>query len=151
MYKQNQVLVDLLGPLIRAMGYELLGIEQLAQGRHSVIRIYIDRAAGITLSDCEQVSEQVTGLLDVEDPVKGSYNLEVSSPGLDRPLFTLEHFRRYQGSEARVQLRSKLDGRRKLSGRIESVEGETVVIDMDGIVYRVPAELIEKARLVADI
>ena len=151
MYKQNQVLVELLGPLIRAMGYEMLGIEQLAQGRHSVIRIYIDRASGITLTDCEQVSEQVTGLLDVEDPVKGSYNLEVSSPGLDRPLFTLEHFRRYLGAEARVQLRSKLDGRRKLSGRIEAVEGETVVMNMDGIVYRVPAEMIEKARLVPEL
>ena len=151
MYKQNQVLVDLLGPLIRAMGYEMLGIEQLAQGRHSIIRIYIDGAAGITLSDCERVSVQATGVLDVEDPVRGSYNLEVSSPGLDRPLFTLEHFQRHLGSEARVQLRSKLEGRRKLSGRIEAVDAETVVIRVEDMDYRVPAELIEKARLVPEV
>lgn len=151
MYKQNQVLVDLLGPLTRAMGYEMLGIEQLVQGRHSVIRIYIDKASGITLTDCEKVSEQVTGVLDVEDPIRGSYNLEVSSPGLDRPLFTLEHFKRHLGAQARVQLRSKLEGRRKLAGRIEAVEGETIVVNEDGVDYRVPAELIERARLVPEL
>ena len=151
MYKQNQALVDLLGPLIGAMGYELLGIEHLAQGRHSIVRIYIDKASGVTLTDCEQVSEQVTGVLDVEDPIRGSYDLEVSSPGLDRPLFTLEHFKRYLGSEAQVHLRSKLEGRRKITARIEAVEGETVVMNADGIVYHVPAGLVEKARLVPEI
>ncbi len=97
MYKQNQVLVELLQPVVSAMGYEMLGIEQIPQGRDSLVRVYIDSETGISLDDCERVSDQVTGVLDVEDPVKGSYRLEITSPGLDRPLFTLEQCRRYLG------------------------------------------------------
>ena len=151
MYKQNQVLTDLLAPVIGAMGYELLGIEHLPQGRHSIVRVYIDQPTGVTLSDCEQVSDHITGILDVEDPIRGSYDLEVSSPGLDRPLFTLEQFRRFLGSQAQVNLRSKLEGRRKITGRIEAIENETVVMNTDDNVYHVPADQIEKAKLVPEL
>jgi ribosome maturation factor RimP len=149
MYKQNQTLVGLLEPVISAMGYEMLGIEQVSHGRDSLVRIYIDRDSGITLADCERVSGQVTGVLDVEDPIRGSYHLEVSSPGLDRPLFTLEQCRRYLGRDIRVQLRSKLEGRRKLSGRLMDLHDAVLVIDEGGTRYDVPADLIERASLVA--
>lgn len=150
MYKQNQTLVGLLEPVISAMGYEMLGIEQVSRGRDPLIRIYIDRESGITLADCERVSGQVTGVLDVEDPIRGSYHLEVSSPGLERPLFTLEQCRRYVGRNIRVRLRSKLEGRRKLAGKLLELYDAVLVIDEEGTTYDVPADLIDRAYLVAD-
>jgi ribosome maturation factor RimP len=150
MYKQNQALVKLLQPGITALGYELLGIEQMNQGRGSVVRVYIDRESGISLADCERVSEQVTGVLDVEDPIRGSYQLEISSPGLDRPLFTPEQCGRYLGRNIRLRLRSKLQGRRKLAGQLVELHDDTLVIDESGTRYDVPADMIEKANLVAD-
>jgi ribosome maturation factor RimP len=152
MYKQNRKIVELLGPVISAMGYELWGIEHLKQGRHSLLRIYIDKADGITLSDCETVSRQVTGLLDVEDPIQGTYNLEVSSPGLDRLIFTLPQFARFTGRNVKVTLAAKLDGRRKLSGKITGTgDSYIVLLDDDGKEYKVPADSIELARLVPEI
>lgn len=147
MYRQNQTLVALLHPVISAMGYELWGVEQLPDGKASLLRVYIEHESGITLQDCERVSRQVVGVMDVEDPVTGSYRLEVSSPGLDRPLFTLDHFSRFQGKYARVQLRQKLENRRQLKGEIKRVEDDTVTIVSDGNEYAIPAGLIEKANL----
>lgn len=151
MYRQNQTLVRLLQPPVTALGYELLGIEELREGRTSLVRIYIDSGSGITLDDCARVSEQVTGILDVEDPVRGAYRLEVSSPGLDRPLFTLEQCRHYLGRNVRVRLRSKMQGRRKFSGRLQEVREDSLVIDEDGVTCTVPADLVDRANLVAEI
>lgn len=151
MYKQNQALLALLQPVITGLGYELLGTELLSQGRESLLRVYIDQPAGITLEDCERVSDQVTGVLDVADPIRGSYRLEVSSPGLDRPLFTLEQCGRYLGRNVRLRLRSKLEGRRKVTGELVALRDNALVIDEDGTQLAVPAELIEKANLVADV
>lgn len=148
MYKQNKTLVALIEPVVLDLGYELVGIEHLRQGRHSLVRIYIDKEAGITLADCEAVSHQVTGLLDVEDPVQGAYNLEVSSPGLDRPLFTLDQVARHAGRTARLNLGAKLAGRRKLSGRIAGTGEDYVLMEVDGEEIQVPGELIEHARIV---
>lgn len=149
MYKQNSILVKLLEPVISAMGYEMLGIEYLARGRGSLVRIFIDNESGITMDDCERVSRRITGILDVNDPIQGSYNLEVSSPGLDRPLFTLEQFRRFQGHKAQVSLRSKLEGRRNFTGEIGEVMDDSIVLnDREGIIT-IPADMIDKAHLVA--
>ncbi len=151
MYKQNKKIVELIEPVVSAMGYELWGVEHLSQGRYSLLRIYIDKADGITLSDCEQVSRQVTGVLDVEDPIQGAYNLEVSSPGLDRPLFTLPQFARYIDNDAKLTLSVKLDGRRKLSGKITGTGENLVLMEVEGKEYKVPAESIDNARLIPDI
>jgi ribosome maturation factor RimP len=151
MYKQNQALVKLLQPVVSGLGYEMLGIEQQPQGRDGLVRIYIDHEDGITLDDCERVSEQITGVLDVEDPIRGPYRLEVSSPGLDRPLFTLEQCRRFLGQDIRLRLRDKLQGRRKLSGRLLELQDDSVIIEDAGTVYDVPAEMIERASLVPDL
>jgi ribosome maturation factor RimP len=148
MYRQNTVLYELLGPVVGAMGYELLGIEQFARGRDTLLRLYIDSETGIRLEDCVRVSDQVAGVLDVNDPIKGSYHLEVSSPGFDRPLFTLDHFRRFTGQVVRLNLHDKVAGRRKITGEITSVSDDGVEISMEGVVYQIAAENIDKARLV---
>lgn len=106
-------LTNLIEPVVAGLGYELLGIEYISQGRHSVLRLYIDSEQGIGLGDCEQVSRQVSGVMDVEDPLKGQYVLEVSSPGLDRPLFKAEHYVRYIGETVRIRLRRPVDNQRK--------------------------------------
>ncbi len=151
MYKQNRKIVELIEPVVLAMGYELWGVEYLAQGRYSLLRIYIDKVDGITMSDCEQVSRQVTGVLDVEDPIQGAYNLEVSSPGLDRPLFTLSQFTRYIDNDARLTLSLKLDGRRKLTGKITGTDENLVLMQVEGKLFKVPADSIDNARLVPEI
>ena len=150
MYRQNKHLVELIKPVIQAMGYELLGIEHLTRGHASLLRIYIDNDSGIKLDDCERVSHQVAGLLDVHDPIKGSYSLEVSSPGFDRPLFTLEHFRRYIGHSVRVYLHQKTAGHRKFAGMIKAVHSDSIEMNVDGTDYLVEADNIDKARLVAE-
>jgi ribosome maturation factor RimP len=141
----------LLEPAVNALGYELLGIEYMPQGRHSLLRMYIDAEDGIGLEDCERVSHQVSGILDVEDVVHGQYTLEVSSPGLDRPLFTQDHFRKYLGQTVKLRLSSPLDGRRKFSGVISAVEDDdAVVVTVDNETVTIPWNLIEKANLVPE-
>jgi ribosome maturation factor RimP len=150
MYRQNKHLVELIDPVVRALGYEMLGIEHLTRGHESLLRIYIDNEVGIRLDDCERVSRQVTGLLDVHEPIKGAYTLEVSSPGFDRPLFTLDHFRRFVGHPVRVQLHEKTDGHRKFAGMIKAVHDDSIEVHVAGTDYMVKADNIEKARLVAE-
>ena len=148
MYKQNRNLVNILEPVIVAMGYEMLGVEFYPQRTGSLVRIYIDNENGITIADCERVSHQVTGVLDVKDPIQGPYNLEVSSPGLERPLFTVAQFSRFMGHRAQVKLRSKLEGRRNFTGKISEVNADRVVLLENEAVYSIPVDLIEKAHLV---
>ncbi|MEW5756957.1 MAG: ribosome maturation factor RimP [Pseudomonadota bacterium] len=141
---------ELLAPVVTGLGYELVGIEHISQGRHSLLRIYIDVERGVTVDDCEKVSHQVSGVLDVEDPIKGAYHLEVSSPGLDRPLFTAEHFARFAGHKAKVQLRSPINGRRKFSGAIRSVGDGAVRLEIEEGEVSLPLDAIEKANLIPE-
>ncbi len=141
-------LVKLLDPVVKAMGYEMLGIEHIPNGKRSSLRIYIDNEQGIKLEDCSRVSQQIAGVLDVNDPIQGTYDLEVSSPGLDRPLFTVEHFRRFIGVEVKLNLREKIAGKRKLVGEISAVSDERVDVIDTGINYQIPVDVIDKARLV---
>ncbi|MCL7571001.1 ribosome maturation factor RimP, partial [Pseudomonas aeruginosa] len=112
MSSKLEQLQALLAPVVEALGYECWGVEFISQGRHSVLRVYIDRPEGILIDDCEAVSRQVSGILDVEDPISGEYTLEVSSPGMDRPLFTLEQFAKHAGEQVKIRLRSPYEGRR---------------------------------------
>ncbi len=150
MYRQNQLLLDLLEPGISKMGYELLGIEQFAQGRGSLVRIYIDNERGINLDDCQRVSDHVSGILDVKDPIRGAYTLEVSSPGLDRPFFTLKQMQEYIGESIQLNLHSKIAGRRKIKGILTGIDEENVMVKMDETDYQVSADNIDKAKLVTD-
>jgi len=135
------------------MGYELFGVELLSRGGSlggAILRVYIDAEAGITLDDCAAVSHQLSGVLDVEDPIQGHYDLEVSSPGLDRPLFTVEHFERFPGQRAKVRLATKLEGRRHFEGRLAGVRGDRLCLEVDGVILELPLALIESARLVPE-
>ncbi len=151
MYKQNRKLVELLEPRITALGCRLWGIEQPMQGGRSLVRLYIDKETGVTLADCERVSDQVSGLLDVEDLLRGAYILEISSPGLDRPLFTLGQFKEYTGHTARLNLGTRLDGRRKITGKIMGTGDDYVLLNEDGTEYSIPAGSIDYARLVPEL
>ncbi|HEY5603955.1 MAG TPA: ribosome maturation factor RimP [Gammaproteobacteria bacterium] len=141
----------LIEPAVAALGYELVGVEYLSQGRHSLMRIYIDSEDGITLDDCERVSHQVSGILDVEDIIHGHYSLEVSSPGLDRPLFSMNHFKRFIGKQVKLSLSTPIDGRRKFSGVIRAAGDNHVVLEMDAREVELPFDAIDKANLVPEI
>lgn len=149
----------LLAPTVESLGLELLGVEYLPGSGNAVLRLYIDvpasgadgePARAVTIEDCEAVSREVSAQLDVEDPITSHYTLEVSSPGLDRPLFGGAQFGRFIGQSAKVTLRLPQDGRRRLTGEIARVDGENIVFRIDGAEFAVSADNIEKARLVPD-
>lgn len=139
------MLTQLLEPVVTGLGYELVGLEYHPNRKRGLLRIYIDHPAGIGVNDCAQVSHQVSGVLDVEDPLTGEYNLEVSSPGLDRPIFKSGDYDRFIGEQVRVRLDGTLDGRRKFRGRLLGLEGESVVIEEGDGAVRVPLDLVYKA------
>ncbi|ADN77078.1 protein of unknown function DUF150 [Ferrimonas balearica DSM 9799] len=128
MSTMEQRLTEMLSEPVEALGYELWGIQYVRAGNHSTLRLFIEHENGITVDDCAAVSRQVGAVLDVEDPITTEYNLEVSSPGLDRPLFTAEHYQRYMGSEAVVVLNMPMEGKRKWQGEIVAVEGDMVTL-----------------------
>jgi len=148
MAQASEKLVAIIEPAVSALGFELLGVEYMPQGRHSLLRIYIDHEDGITVDDCGDVSHQVSAVLDVEDPIRGEYTLEVSSPGLERPLFTLEHYARFAEQLAEIRLHAPLHGRRKFKGRIQGVDGDEVILDVEGEEQRLAIGNIEKAHLI---
>lgn len=143
-------LEQLIEPAVVALGYELVGVEYKPQGRHSLLRVYIDAPDGITVDDCERVSHQVSGVLDVEDPIQGQYTLEVSSPGLERPLFRPAHYEHFAGSEVQLRLKVPVAGRRKFKGRLQGLRDETVVLEVDDGEQVFPLADIEYAHLVPD-
>jgi ribosome maturation factor RimP len=143
-------LEKLLQPLVEDLGYEFVGLEYSSSPRHAVLRVYIDHEDGVDIDDCSRVSHEVAALLDVEDPISGQYNLEISSPGLDRPLFTREQYRRFTGEEVQVTLYAPEAGRRKFKGRIIRVEGDCLVLEQDGAEVALNFNNIARARLVPD-
>lgn len=147
MIRQNERLTELLQPVIKGLGYELWGLEYQSQGDSSLLRIYIDQDEGVSVEDCQKVSQQVVGVLDVEDPIPGAYTLEVSSPGLDRVLFNLDQCERFIGHEVKVRLSRKLDGRRRYMGSISSVSDNEIVINENGESVALPVPSIDSIRL----
>lgn len=161
-------------PIVEGLGYEFWGMEHLAQGKHSLLRIYIESLveqesnpvgdvpisgsgqveadtaseSGVALEDCERVSRQVGAVLDVEDPISGDYTLEVSSPGMDRHLYNLSQYERFKGHHVAVKLRMAYEGRRKFNGIISGVEGHDVVVQVDQEEFLFPIEAIEKANII---
>ena len=140
-----------INPIVTDMGYELLGIEYVASGKYSVLRLYIDCEEGVGVNDCETVSRQVSSIMDVEDPISGQYNLEVSSPGIERPLFVISHYQRFLGHDIRLRTYRPIDGKRNFTGSIGSV-GETnntieLVTELGPVTLDIG--LIEKANLIA--
>jgi ribosome maturation factor RimP len=154
MTDKAQDIVTLLAPTVGSLGLELLGAEYLPSPGGALLRLYIDVPEGeerqVGIEDCEAVSREVSAQLDVEDPISSQYTLEVSSPGIDRPLFTPAQFQRYEGEQAKVALKLPQDGRRRFQGRILRTEGDAIVLDVDGTEFPVAAGNIDKARLVPD-
>ena len=144
----GEELTKLLEPTIAQLGYELSDLELKVGGRDGVIRLFIDKADGVGLEDCETVSRQVSVLLDVEDSVPGHYVLEVSSPGLDRRLTKLEHFQRFMGEDVRVKLRFPIEGRKSYCGALRSADKENIEVEVDGESHCLPIATIQSARLV---
>lgn len=141
-------LIKLLEPLIERLGYELTDLELKTGGADGILRIFIDKADGIDIEDCEKVSRQVSAILDVEDPVQGNYALEVSSPGLDRTLTKPAHFKQFMGQDVRVKLRFPLSGRRNYRGSLKSADEEKIEVEVDGESHSLPIATIESARLI---
>ena len=151
MSSRERQICDLLEPSVSGLGYELVGVELEGSEVRSVLRIFIDREAGITVGDCEQVSRQIGAVLDVEDPIPESYVLEVSSPGLDRPLLTADHFVRFAGHPVRLRTTEPMDGRRGWKGRLVGCRDGNVVVREGDEERIIPLGLVGKANLVPEV
>lgn len=151
MAKFEQKLTEMLRPAVEETGKELLGVEFISAGNNSVLRLFIDHEDGINVDDCAEVSRQVGAILDVEDPISSEYNLEVSSPGIDKPLFEMAHFQTVVGEIVNIRLSMPLNGRRKFKGTLVTIENDILVVDVDGIEYELVINNIDKANLVAQL
>ena len=138
----------LITPVIESVGLELWGLEYTPFGGSALVRIFVDGPNGVTLDDCARISDQLSALFDVEDPIPVAYRLEVSSPGLDRVLFKPEQYQRYLGETLKLRLRWPVDGRRNMTGVLQACEGESVRIEVDGESALVPLDAVQRARLV---
>jgi ribosome maturation factor RimP len=143
---------EIVAPPIEGAGYEVVDVQWKHEPGGWVLRVFVDKPGGITHTDCERVSRELSAVLDVHDVIPHAYNLEVSSPGLERPLRTASHFRRFVGKRARVRLRQGVDGRRNYSGVIAGVdaEGRTVTLEVDGREHALPLDDLDRANLQLD-
>lgn len=149
MASKREILEELLAPVVESLDCELWGIDYQTHGRNALLRIYIDAERGISVEDCEKVSRQVSAVMDVEDPINSRYTLEVSSPGMDRPLYKLEQYQRFIGAQVELRLRMPLDGQRKWRGLLAGVEGDEIVLRIDSEnEYLLPIDSIERANIV---
>lgn len=145
-------LAELFEPVIESMGYELVGVEFNAAGNHGTLRVYIDREAGVNIDDCAAISHQLSGILDVEEPIQQAYDLEISSPGIDRPLFKLADFERFSGEVAKIKLAVGLEGRKNFKGRLQGVvDSKLIAIEVDGEQFDLPYADIARANLVGEL
>ncbi len=147
---QRENLQELLRPGVEALGFELVGIDFQPREKNTLVRLYIDSAQGVRLEDCEAVSRQVSGILEVDDPISGRYTLEVSSPGLDRPLFDLSHFKQYMGKKSRVKMIVEVNGRKNFTGIIKAVSDTVVTLLVDDSEFELIFDDIKSARLVPE-
>lgn len=144
-------IADIIEPVIVDMGYELVRVKMTNVNDEATLQIMVehkDDAKQISVDDCENVSNAVSAILDVEDPIASAYSLEVSSPGIDRPLTRLKDFVKYAGLEAKVELDDPLAERKRFRGRLDGVAGNDVLIHVDGVDYKVPFVSISRAKLV---
>ena len=148
MASKEAQLTEMIAPVVESMEYIMWGLEYSSQGRHTTLRVYIDHDNGITVDDCAAVSRQISAVMDVEDPISQEYTLEVSSPGMDRPLFTLEQFQRYINEWVEIRLRMPFEGRRKFKGVLVNIEDQDVVVQVDNTEFLLPIDMIEKAHVI---
>lgn len=147
MRRTSDRLTKIIEPIVSGLGYECVGVEFVPHAKQSVLRVFIDSEDGVLVGDCAKVSHQLSGALDVEDPIPGNYQLEISSPGIDRPLFKLADFDRFKGQTAEIELYEALHARRKVRGCLDGVRGQAVILEFDGAIHEIPFDLIRKACL----
>lgn len=140
---------SLIRPTIESMDVDFWGCEYLPAGKNSILRVYIDKSVGVNVDDCGRVSRQISAIMDVEEPISSAYTLEVSSPGMDRPLFKLEHFKEYEGCNIQIKTFSSVMGRKRFKGIMDNISDSSVDIEVDGEVYTIPFGAIDKANLIA--
>ncbi len=145
---RTSTLQELLEPGVIALGYDFVAVELTGDGSQTILRVYIELPGGITVDDCAKVSHQVSAILDVEDPISGEYTLEVSSPGLDRPLVKSEDYERFAGEEVKIHTSEAVLGRRNFTGRLQGVEKDLVLVEVDNEIYEIDLGNIDRARLV---
>lgn len=145
---RTSTLQDLLEPGVTALGYDLVGVELTGDGSQTILRVYIELPGGISVEDCAKVSHQVSAILDVEDPIPGEYTLEVSSPGLDRPLFKRKDFERFTGEDVKIHTAEAVLGRRNFTGCLRGLDQDLVLVEVDNEIYEIDLGNIERARLV---
>ncbi len=150
MRREQTHLWELFEPVVNGMGFDLIEIEHFPNPKHGVLRLYIDKEGGVTVDDCSAVSHQISALIDVEEPIRGQFNLEISSPGLDRPLRRLQDFQRFTGSMVKLKTMMPLDGQRNFKGRMLEVTEEVLVLETDTEEISLPMNAIEKARIVPE-
>ena len=155
MRKDQTHLWELFEPVVNGMGFDLIEIEHFPNPKHGVLRLFIDKPVGsdvegVVIEDCSAVSRQISALIDVEDPIRGQFNLEVSSPGLDRPLRRLQDFQRFTGSLVKLKTVMPLQGQRNFKGRLLEANEDVVVIETDAEEISLPMNAIEKARIVPE-
>jgi len=150
MRQNNDALWEMIEPVVVGLGYQVAEIEYLSQDGINILRVYIDQESGITADDCAKVSLQLSALFDVEEPVKARYNLEVSSPGLDRPLRKVADFERFTGSKVKVKMAMPvgMENRRNFTGILVGVEADQALVEVDGETYELAIAAIEKARII---
>lgn len=146
----REKLVQLLEPVVEALGYELVLLEFSPNSHNALLRLFIEAPGGTGLDDCEKVSREVAGLLDVDDPISTPYSLEVSSPGLDRPLAKPAHFERFLNEQARIQLVAPKNGRRKFVGWIRAAGVHAMTLETEQGAVEIEYSEMERARLVPD-
>ena len=148
----DELLNGLIEPVVEGLGFRLWGIERLSRGKHTALKVYIDADAGISVDDCARVSRQISSLLDVEDPIPGEYILEVSSPGMDRRLFTRAQFEEFAGVLVRISLRHSYEGRKRYTGLLAGLEGDDVILRTDeDEEFLFPLEQIERANVIPEV
>jgi len=147
----EQKLEDLFKPSVESMGFELWAIEYIPAGRHTTLRVFVDKLGGINVDDCAAISRQLSAIMDVEDPISDQYMLEVSSPGLDRVLIKPEHFKRYEGKQVRVRSAVAILGRKKINGLMTKVLDDAIEVEVDGELFEIPFGLIDKANLAIEL
>jgi ribosome maturation factor RimP len=144
-------LFQIIEPTVADLGCELVAVEMTTVEGRRTMRISIDKPGGIIVQDCTQVNRSLSALLDVEDPLDGAYDLEVSSPGLERPLQKRDDFERFCGYRARIQLEKDAPGRRRFTGTLMPTEAGFIQLDVDGEEFQLSLELVEKAHLLLEI
>ncbi len=150
MRRDQTHLWELFEPVVTGMGFDLIEIEHFPNPKHGVLRLYIDKEGGVNVDDCSSVSRQISALIDVEEPINGKFNLEISSPGADRPLRRLKDFQRFTGSLVKLKTVMPFEGQRNFKGRLLQADEEMVTIETDTEEVGIPFNALEKARVVPE-